>query len=109
MACNRLPLMGKLARVRERELLCNRFMVAQEATGLNKKDFGAAVGASPQTMSMIKAYSRQPSREVVQAAIREFGFTAEWFYLGQRGGIQDRELAEKLREAERRLNLTTSA
>lgn len=85
-----------------REAICNRFLLAQEATGLSKVDFAARVGLTSQQMSNIKKFRNPPSHEAISAAVREFGFTADWFYVGSRVGFRDVDLAERLRTLESR-------
>lgn len=87
------------------ELMCNRFMLAQEASGLNKKRFAAAVGLTPSQLSNIAIYRNPPSHEAIRRVVREFGFTADWFYSGERAGMRDPKLADRLRYAETKLKL----
>ena len=87
------------------ELLCNRFLVAQEATGLSRKDFAAAVGLKPPQLTNISRYRNPPSHLAIHKAIQEFGFTADWFYGGSRAGFRDVTLATRLREAQVKLGL----
>lgn len=85
-----------------REALCNRFLLAQEATNLSKSEFAARVGLSSQQMSNIRKFRNPPSHEAIAAAVREFGFTADWFYVGSRVGFRDPDLADRLRTAQLR-------
>ena len=85
-----------------REDICKRFMIAQEASGLSKTEFASRVGLTSQQMSNIKKFRNPPSHEAIAAAVREFGFTADWFYVGSRVGFRDPELAERLRTAQLR-------
>lgn len=80
-----------------REAICNRFLLAQEATGLPKGEFASRVGLTPQQMSNIRRFRNPPSHEAIAATVREFGFTADWFYVGSRAGFRDGALAERLR------------
>lgn len=80
-----------------REELCNRFLLAWEATGLQKNEFADRVGLSPSQLTNISTYRNPPSHEAIRAAVKEFGFTADWFYFGDRVGFRDPELAERLR------------
>ncbi|HJS86226.1 MAG TPA: helix-turn-helix transcriptional regulator [Acetobacteraceae bacterium] len=57
--------------------------MAQEATGLNKKAFAERVGLTPSQFSNISRYRNLPSRQAIAKACEQFGFTAEFFYLGQ--------------------------
>lgn len=82
------------------ESLCDRFVMAQCATGLSKSRFAARVGLTPQQFTNISTYRNPPSHEAIRNAIREFGFTADWFYLGIRVGFRAPDLADRLREIE---------
>ncbi len=84
------------------EGLCDRFMLAQEATGLKKTAFARRVGLTSQQMSNIGSYRNPPPHEAIYRAVREFGFTADWFYVGTRGGFRDPGLGERLRIIESR-------
>lgn len=87
------------------ELLCNRFILAQEATGLKKYQFADAVGLTGPQLTNIARYRNPPGHDAIRRAIREFGFTADWFYQGQRAGMRDERLVKKLRDAEAKLGL----
>ena len=79
------------------EQLCDRFMLAQEATGLGKGAFGRRVGLTSPQMTNIKTYRNPPSHEAIRNACREFGFPVSWFYEGVTFGARDPALAERLR------------
>jgi len=81
-----------------REALCDRLMLLQEASGLPKGKFAARVGLTAPKLTNISNYRNPPSHEVIRAAVREFGVTAEWFYFGSMIGFRDPDLAERLRE-----------
>lgn len=83
-----------------REAICSRFLLAQEATGLSKVEFAARVGLTSQQISNIRRFRNPPPHEAIAAAVREFGFTADWFYVGSRVGFRDGALAERLRGLE---------
>jgi transcriptional regulator with XRE-family HTH domain len=76
--------------------ICERFMLAQEATGLSKTEFAARVGLTPQQFSNILKLRNPPSHAVISRAMREFGFTADWFYQGIKVGFRDPALAARL-------------
>lgn len=80
--------------------MCDRFLLAQEATGLSAKEFGVRVGLSPSQMSNIKTYRNPPSHEAIRNVVREFGFTADWFYSGSRAGFRADGLADQLKSLE---------
>lgn len=84
------------------EELCNRFVLAQEATGLSKSEFAARIGMTPQQFTNVSRYRNPPSHEAIRRAAREFGFTADWFYFGDRIRFRDPDLAERLRLLEGR-------
>lgn len=88
-----------------KKMLCNRFVLAQKATGLNKKAFAECVGLTPSQFTNIARYRNPPSREAVARACAEFGFTTDFFYLGQRAGMHDPEMSEKIRKAQTKLGL----
>jgi transcriptional regulator with XRE-family HTH domain len=80
--------------------LCDRFLLAQDATGLSKKEFAAAVGLTSSKLTNIKNYRNPPSHESIYRAMVEFGFTADWFYTGSRIGFRDPGLAARLRASQ---------
>jgi transcriptional regulator with XRE-family HTH domain len=84
------------------EALCDRFVLAWEATGLLKKDFAARVGITSQQFTNISRYRNPPSHDVIRRAVNEWGFTTDWFYFGSRIGFREPKLAERLRELESR-------
>ncbi len=88
-----------------KELLCNRFILAQEATGLSKKDFAKRVGLTSQQLSNIKVYRNPPSALAIAKAVTEFGFTTDFFYMGTRAGMRDPLLSEKLNDAQAKLKI----
>src|SRR5579862_2222005 len=88
-----------------KELICNRFMLAVEATGLSKKEFGARVGLTPSQMTNIKTYRNPPSRSAIARAVAEFGFTTDYFYMGVRAGMRDPVLTDKIRAAKAKLGI----
>jgi transcriptional regulator with XRE-family HTH domain len=79
------------------EGLCDRFILAQEATGLSRVAFGRRVGLTGPQVTNISRYRNPPSHEAIHAACREFGYTANWFYEGSRVGLLDTLIAERLR------------
>lgn len=83
------------------EGICRRFLQAAKATGLQKAKFARAVGLTSQQLSNIAKFRNPPSHEVIHRAIQEFGFTADWFYMGARVGFRDPTLADRLRAAEK--------
>jgi len=84
------------------EALCDRFRLAQEATGLSKSKFAHTVGLTASQFTNISNYRNPPSHVAIRNAVREFGFTASWFYFGSRAGFQDPTLADRLRVLEAR-------
>ncbi len=87
------------------ELICNRFVLAQEATGLRKGEFAKAVGLTPQQFTNISRYRNPPSPKAITLACEQFGFTTDFFYRGERPGFRDPALPMKLRGAQRKLGL----
>lgn len=79
------------------EDLCDRFMLAREATGLTKAEFARRVGLSSPQLTNISKYRNPPSHAAIRNACREFGFPANWFYEGVTFGVRDAEIAERLR------------
>jgi transcriptional regulator with XRE-family HTH domain len=84
------------------EALCDRFRLAQEATGQSKGKFARAVGLTPSQFTNITNYRNPPSHVAIKNAVKEFGFTVAWFYFGSRAGFEDQALADRLRELESR-------
>lgn len=80
------------------EALSDRFGLAQEATLLSKSKFAKRVGLTASQFTNITRYRNPPSHEAIRAAVREFGFTADWFYFGSMIGFRDPSLADRLRE-----------
>jgi transcriptional regulator with XRE-family HTH domain len=85
------------------EGMCDRFLLAQEATGLSKFAFAKRVGLTPSQLTNIKNHRNAPAHAAIHAAMREFGFTADWFYSGSRVGFRDQSLADRLRAIEGQL------
>jgi transcriptional regulator with XRE-family HTH domain len=84
------------------EELCDRFMLAQTATGLTRTAFGKRVGLSVSQMTNISRHRNPPSHEAIKNACREFGFTPNYFYDGSRVGLLDALIAGRLRDMESR-------
>jgi hypothetical protein len=78
------------------EALCDRFVLAQEATGLPKGKFAERVGLTSPQFTNISRYRNPPSHEAIRKAVQEFGFTSDWFYFGSKAGFRDATLAERL-------------
>lgn len=81
---------------------CNRFVLAQSASGFNQTAFAKRVGLTPSQFTNIKTYRNLPPRDAVVLACQEFGFTTDYFERDERAGFRDPKLAEKLRDAERK-------
>ena len=92
----------KMPSVKFLDDLCDRFLLAQDATGLSKKEFAEAVGLTSSKLTNIKNYRNPPSHESIYRAMTEFGFTADWFYTGSRIGFRDPALAARLRASQAR-------
>lgn len=84
------------------EALCDRFMLAQEASLLSKSRFAKQLGLTPSQLTNIQTYRNPPSHAAIRAAVQEFGFTADWFYFGSRAGFRDQALADRLRAVDPR-------
>jgi transcriptional regulator with XRE-family HTH domain len=80
------------------EQLCDRFILAQEATGLTQAAFAQRVGLTSPQMTNIKKYRNPPSHEAIRNACREFGFPANWFYEGTKFGMLDPAIASRLKD-----------
>lgn len=80
------------------EQLCDRFVLAQEATGLSKSAFAKRVGLSAPQMTNIGKYRNPPSHEAIRNACREFGFPPAWFYEGTKFGMLDPAIAARLKD-----------
>lgn len=78
------------------EALCDRFVLAQEATGLPKGKFAERVGLTGPQFTNISKYRNPPSHEAIRRAVEQFGFTSDWFYFGSRVGFRAPDLAERL-------------
>jgi len=84
------------------EALCDRFVLAQEASGLAKGKFAQVVGLTSSQFTNISNYRNPPSHSVIKKAVLELGFTVNWFYFGSRAGFEDQALADRLRDLEAR-------
>lgn len=84
------------------EQLCDRFMLAQEATRLSQGAFASRVGLTSPQLTNIKKHRNPPSHEAIRNACREFGFSPSWFYEGVTFGTRDPAIAERLSRPESR-------
>lgn len=91
-----------LAKTKFKEMLCDRFMIACEASLLPKNAFAKRVGLIPSQITNISNYRNPPSHDAIRAAIREFGFTANWFYEGDHVGFRDEALGRRVEALEAR-------
>jgi transcriptional regulator with XRE-family HTH domain len=82
------------------EQICDRFLLAQEATGLTKGAFARRVGLTPSQLTNISKYRNAPPHEAIEKAAREFGITTDYLYFGTRSGFRDPKLADRLRDLE---------
>lgn len=82
------------------EQLCDRFLLAQQASGLPKGAFARAVGMTPSQLTNIAKYRNRPPHDAIEQAARLFGFTADWFYFGSMAGFRDPTMAARLRNLE---------
>lgn len=105
MACITVYPMTETSDTELTELMCNRFLLAQEASGLNKKTFAGRVGLTPSQLTNITRYRNPPSHEAIKRAMDEFGFTADWFYAGMKVGFRDPRLTDRLRAAQKKRGL----
>lgn len=80
------------------ETLCDRFVLAQEASGLPKGKFARRVGLTSSQLTNISRYRNPPSHTAIRNACREFGYTPAWFYDGVTFGLRDPGIAERLRD-----------
>jgi transcriptional regulator with XRE-family HTH domain len=80
--------------------MCDRFMLAQEASGLPKGRFAARVGLTPSQLTNIARYRNPPNHEAIELASRELGLTTDWFYFGSRAGFREPRMADRLRDLE---------
>lgn len=96
LLCNSLMHMA-ITETAIHEELCDRFALAQEASLLPKGEFAKRVGLTGPQFTNISKYRNPPSHAAIHAAVREFGFTTDWFYFGFTTGFRDPALAERLR------------
>jgi len=52
------------------EQICDRFLLAQEATGLTKGAFARRVGLTPSQLTNISKYRNAPPHEAIEKAAR---------------------------------------
>lgn len=88
-----------------KERVCDRFRLAWEVTRLRKGVFAARVGISASQLTNIFRYKNLPPPQAIVAAVKEFGFTTDFFLMGDRAGMRDPTLPEKLRQAAAKLNI----
>lgn len=79
--------------------------LAQEVSGLKKGAFAKSIGLSPSQLTNILKYRNKPPTEAVAKAAREYGFTTDFFYRGDRGGMRDPTLLSKIRTAAAKLHI----
>ncbi len=95
--------MPELRDVEFKEALCDRFVLAQEASGLGKKAFAESVGLTAQQLSNIARYRNPPPPKAVNEACRVYGYTTDFFYRNEWGGMRDPTLPGRLHAAQERL------
>lgn len=95
----------ELSETEFKEMVCKRMRLAQEVSGLNKKTFAKSVGLSPSQLTNIFRCRNKPSPTVIANAAREYGFTTDFFYTGDRGGMRDPQLPGKIRMAAIKLHI----
>jgi len=79
------------------EGLCDRFMAAWEASGLQKQEFAQMVGLTGPQLANINRYRNPPPHKAIAEAARVFGLTTDFFFTGNLGGMRDQNMADKLR------------
>jgi hypothetical protein len=80
------------------EAMCDRFLAAQEATGLPKKEFAESVGLTASQLTNIRNYRNPPPHKAIALAAQTYGLTTDFFYSGNLGGMRDQSMAKRLRE-----------
>jgi len=80
------------------EGLCDRFMVACQASGLGKAEFAASVGLTGPQLTNISRYRNPPPHKAIANAARIYGLTTDYFYLGAIGGMRDQSIADRIRK-----------
>ncbi len=89
--------MGPIDNLRLKELICDRFIMAQELSGLNKRRFAMAVGLSPSKLTNIAAHRNFPSHAAIQKAAAFVGnLDVNWFYGGPVPRDQSPEFMRKM-------------
>jgi hypothetical protein len=79
------------------EGLCDRLMVAWEASGLSKAEFAESIGLTGPKLSNIARYRNAPPHTAIAAAARTYGLTTDFFYTGNLGGMRDQNMADRIR------------
>lgn len=92
---------GTVAPMRDVEFIeemCDRFMVAWEASGLSKQAFAESVGLTGSQLTNISRYRNPPPHKTLAEAARIYGLTTDFFYTGTLGGMRDQKMADRLRD-----------
>jgi hypothetical protein len=92
--------MESIEKLRLKELLCDRFMLAQELSGLNKSRFAEAVGLTPPKLTNIANHRNHPPHAaILQAAAFIGNLDVNWFYGGPLPRDQSVEFMNKMATA----------
>lgn len=63
----------------------NRIKLVRKKKGLSQEAFGAALGVTKSTISLLEAHKREPSERILRDICREFNINKDWLRIGAGG------------------------
>lgn len=94
--------MGRDVEKQVTETICDRFILAQEVSGMNKTKFAHAVGLTSSQLSNIACYRNPPSHTAIKKAVELLGLSVDWIYGGAIPGLQNPEALGRIMAAQKR-------
>lgn len=85
-----------------RETICDRFLLAQDISGMNKGTFARAVGLTSSQLSNIASYRSPPSHSAIKKAVELLGLSIDWIYGGPIPGLQNPDALNRIIAAQKR-------
>lgn len=92
--------MERAAEKQIREMICDRFMLLQEMSALNKVKFGRLVGLSSAQLTNIAAYRTPPTHAAIKRASDLLSMPIDWIYGGKMPGFENPDLLSRITTAE---------
>jgi transcriptional regulator with XRE-family HTH domain len=100
MECITIRAMERAAEKHVRETICDRFILLQEASGLNKVKFGRAVGLTSSQLTNIASYRTPPPHAAIKRASDLLNMPIDWIYGGKMPGFENPDLLSRITSAE---------